>query len=583
MNERNFDPITGQPITDNQQTTSPNAQQPVGQTNLNKQPANPFSQPAQKPANNQNGQPFGQPMNNQNGQPFGQPNNNRNGQPFGQPMNNQNGQPFGQPGNNQFGQPYGQPGNNQFGQPYGQPGNNQFGQPYGQNQYGAFPGQAPKKGLSTAQIIIIAAISVVLIALIAVLVVMSGSRNKNVEPDIPDPIVEDDPTIAASEEASVEDEEEPEKEEPEEDPAPAPAGEASISNFSINGKQYTLPVSINEFLDNGWTYNDPKDALEIVNAKSTEIVRLNFSGKGDSYVLFSVINHSIDAQPVSECMICDASFSDSFVKRTGAEVKMYNDQFQLQVTTTEEVKAALGEPSRSSTDDNSVSFTYRGEGEEAEYKLYTVYRFDNNILTSVDINNRITPSDFEQPEVNTATPDYLSKYEEPSELGDKLLSGNVSIAGKVYNLPVPLSVLKDNGWTYDQISEPLPSMHATIMTVKKGDSRLTVEVLNPLPNAINLDNTIVTSISTYYSKYNNVDVVFPGDIKPGMKKADLDKVLKAKGITNFTYDEKYKVYKINYNSGDKSDYPKEKIEIRLDDEDDTVYSIDADRYGWLLK
>ena len=66
-----------------------------------------------------------------------------------------------------------------------------------------------------------------------------------------------------------------------------------------------------------------------------------------------------------------------------------------------------------------------------------------------------------------------------------------------------------------------------------------------------------------------------------MSKADLEKKLNEKGITNFVYNEKFNTYKIPFDKNDKSEFPKETIELYLNDEKNTISSIDIERYDWL--
>ena len=598
MSDKKFDPITGEPITEDQNNSQTpnqivNTYQPVGNASGQPNQQNSGYTPIQGQQFSGAGQQFnGQPQNQfgGSGQQFGAA-----GQPFnGQPQNQ-----FGAAGQQFNGQPQ-----NQFGagagQQFGGAGAGQFnGQPQFNGQQ--FPGQAPfggagvgqqfpgqKKKMSPALIALIAVGAVAGLVVIGLLGrFLAGGSSSKPSPDEDKPIsyasfeATDEPDVASTE--ATEEKEEEKDTSKETASAVDPSDRtALLSSFSVSGKQYVLPVDINTLLADGWKYDDENDANELVAARSTESVKLTYSEKGDAYVFFSVINHSIDTQPVSKCMICDADFSDRFVKNTGAVIKVCNDQFELQKTTYDEVISLLGDPSNTSQDNNSKTISYKGDGDD-DYKVHAYFYFDNDILTSFDLSNHLTPSDFEQPDVNTDTPDYLGNYKAPSSLGDDLLSGNVSIDGVVYNLPVPYSILKENGWEFDGKADPLPSLHSGFITLKKGEYRLEAEVLNPLPNAVTLDNTIVTKVSAFNTKYHAFEFTLAGDIKPGMTKDDLDKYLSSKGITNFTYDEKYKTYRINYNKDEKSDFPKESIRIGLDDETDVIFSIDAERLGWLVE
>ena len=563
MNQRIYDPITGQPITNNQQ--SYDAAQTIELDKFQSE--------------NRAGQDFNQFY--QQGyqqNPWGQENFS-----FQQPFGNPNGQPFGQgyqqPAMNPYGQSYQQPINNQFGQPmsggYGQPMqvmNSMYGQPYqmnmGQNPYQGY-GQ-PKKNKLTPQSVALGSSIAAVIVLTALFFSTTTSRANPYDQNI---ITKQSPTTTSSQSTPGQTITKS---------TPASVNESAMfSSFSVNGKQYALPMSIDELLANGWTYDDKEDANKTLYAGDCETVKLNYSGKGKDSQYFGVINHSIDAQPLSKCLVYDCDFSDSFVKQTGAEVKFYNDKFTLQKTTVDEVKNELGEPSSTNTSGNSVTLTYRGKGKEDEFNLSATYSFENNVLTFISIRNKTMPADFVQPAVSSKTPDYLGLYKAPLTLGDDLLSGNFTLDGTTYNLPVPYKTLAEQGWTSTGESESVPSMNGVILTLKKGDFNITAKVVNPLPNAVTLDNTIVVFISAFNSTLNPLDLTMAGDIKLGMSKADLESALNAKGIKNFTYNEKFNTYKIPFDQADKSEFPKETIEIYLSDDKNIISSIDIERYDWL--
>ena len=563
MNQRIYDPITGQPITNNQQ--SYDAAQTIEldkfqSENRAGQDFNQFYQQGyqQNPWRQENFS-FQQPFGNQNGQPFGQG--------------------YQQPAMNPYGQSYQQPMNNQFGQPmsggYGQPMqamNSMYGQPYqmnmGQNPYQGY-GQ-PKKNKLTPQSVALGSSIAAVIVLTALFFSTTTSRANPYDQNI---ITKQSPTTTSSQSTPGQTITKS---------TPASVNESAMfSSFSVDGKQYALPMNIDELLANGWTYDDKEDANKTLYAGDCETVKLNYSGKGKDSQYFGVINHSIDAQPLSKCLVYDCDFSDSFVKQTGAEVKFYNDKFTLQKTTVDEVKNELGEPSSTNTSGNSVTLTYRGKGKEDEFNLSATYSFENNVLTFISIRNKTMPADFVQPAVSSKTPDYLGLYKAPLTLGDDLLSGNFTLDGTTYNLPVPYKTLAEQGWTSTGESESVPSMNGVILTLKKGDFNITAKVVNPLPNAVTLDNTIVVFISAFNSTLNPLDLTMAGDIKLGMSKAELESALNAKGIKNFTYNEKFNTYKIPFDQADKSEFPKETIEIYLSDDKNIISSIDIERYDWL--
>jgi len=560
MSDKKFDPITGEPIVNNQDIDNNKTIQ------LDTHPAINRGQSIQPTLWKQNMQ---QNLNNQYGQSMQQN------------LNNQYGQNMQQNLNNQYGQSMQQNLNDQYGQSMQQPINNPYGQQFQQNNLNssyAFQNKKKKSKKITPQSLALgSAIVAVLVLTAFVFTDRSGASGMQ------DPSVAHQNSTPESEQESAKSNTVPPIT-PAKNNNPAPGNEyAMFSSFSINGKQYSLPLTIDELLENGWTYDNKEDANKTLYAGDYDSVQLNFSQKGESYERFGIINHSIDAQPLSKCLICELDFSDYFIKETGADIKFCNDKFVLQKTTLEEVKSELGEPNSTSTSGNSVTLTYRGKDGENEFNLTSTYNFDNNILTYVSMRNKTLPDDFEQPEVSTATPDYLTMYKAPSDLGDDPLSGNFSLDGQTYNLPVPYKTLAEQGWKCDGESESVPSMNGFVITLKKENYTLTAKAINPLPNAVTLENTIVVYISGFNSSVYPYDFTLSGDIKLGMSKDELDKVLNDKGITNFEYNEKFGTYRIPYDKNDKSEYPKETIEIYISEDKNIISSIDIERYGWLAE
>lgn len=493
MNERKYDPITGQPIDDNttpQRNFDPMTGQPLNNNTTPQRNFNPYT---------------GQPLNNIPKSP----------QTFqAMPTNYQN--------------------------------------------PNTAPGQATKKGISPTKVLILCA------AVFGVLMVLLIINISPAKPNKPEDDMPATPTPSAT--ATTEEEAEEIAEETNE-------GIDSVFEFSVNGRHYTLPLDINEFTNGKWSYEFPQDADKIVPGNESEMITLTYNGE---VFYFNVINHSVNSQPVSKCMVYSVSFFNSDAKNANIDIKLYNDKFSFDKTTPDDLKAILGEPLATKTKDDNLYLEYGDE--EHRYSASTSYCFTNNLLSYVDITNRLMPEDFQQPEVHVETPDLVYEYEAPETLGDDMLSGNFSLDGKVYNLPAPLTAFTDNGWTYNQeMYLVVPAMTHDYMSLQKDDISISLRVYNPLPNATTFDHAIVTSV-TSPSEPSNLEFVLPGGIKPGSTINDLENsVLHKYKYIQDTEEPIYATYKIPFDANTSSNYPKEAIEIYIDEETNTVYAIGIDK------
>lgn len=357
----------------------------------------------------------------------------------------------------------------------------------------------------------------------------------------------------------------------------------SISNFSVNGIQYTLPEKVTEFLEHGWELDNPDDTGVIITSNGTYSLTLNFSGAEKCSTKAYVINHSIDSQPLSKCMIYQISFSDEFAKNSGAEITLCKNSFKLTETPPEKVKSVLGKATLAIIEDKSVKYRYEAKPIKDREDLYTTYCFDNDVLSSVTIRNKLKPENFVQPEVTEQTPDFINEYQAPSSLGDDIISGNYSLNGVLYNFPTPLKELTANGWTYDSETEPIaPSRMEKSIKLKNGNSTMEIETYNPLPTATTLDNSIVTRINV--EDESNCELILPGNIEIGLPKKDLFDVVKEHGNPAHLNNARYREYEIYFNISDKSSTPKEYIFLDFGNYDDAqsyISYISLRRYGSL--
>lgn len=127
------------------------------------------------------------------------------------------------------------------------------------------------------------------------------------------------------------------------------------------------------------------------------------------------------------------------------------------------------------------------------------------------------------------TPEFIAGYIAPVELGDNPASGNVEIDGDLYHLPCTITQFMDNGWEIKDAPSELTSNDEEI-TLKKGTKTITLEATWLTEKYNQVEYGLVEVIDSI--GMGSVDVVLPGDIKPGTKIKDAKKVFEEMGIEN---------------------------------------------------
>ena len=361
-----------------------------------------------------------------------------------------------------------------------------------------------------------------------------------------------------------------------------------ISNFTINGTEHTLPEITEDFLGKEWEFCEQQDAEMILYGRCTATVSLNLSGAKDCRTTVSVMNCSMDSHPISKCMIYEIEFPDDFVKRSGAEITLCRNKFKISETNTEQVKSILGVATRVITEEKNTILRYDSKLRKDKNKLRTTFCFNNDVLSSVKIKNKLIPEEYEQLEVKEQAPSFLNEYKAPSELGDDIISGNFSLNGDLYNLPAPLKEFINNGWSYT--SEPDNSIAAQITTripIRKDDSCLFVEIYNPLPTATTIDNSIVVGIfqqndPNYQHGGANFELILPQNIKLGTNREEVFDIVKNLENVDHVYSH-YHEYIISFNtdSQEQQDY----LEIYFNSNDDDEFFVSGfaiERYNTVL-
>lgn len=606
MSEQKFDPMTGQPI--NQANPGgfkfdPMTGQPINQTVTEGTKFDPMT-----------GQPINQTVS--EGTKF---------DPMtGQPVNQQAGTqaPFGAESSMGTQPTYG--GQTYGGQTYGAQ------QSFGGQQPGAFgydPAAIEKANSDKNKKVAFVVLGVLAVAVLALLIVgaiklksfvasnKDDSRQDVVEEVQPDLDVPEEPVQPEkpAEPEVVEDPEvteEPIQEEPEqtpveeagpetpiEEPASEPVEEkpdqavatdragvdaSALFAFQAGDFTYQLPEKVSDFEADGWTFNSEKEASTLIGAGDKEYMYLYYPGT-DTGISVWLTNFSLDAQEARACYVTQIDLSDYDAKEIG-KVTLKNGAVVLGETKEADLLTIYGEPSRVSESSMGNSYYYYDDSTDSDSYTDSYLCFnmsEDGILEILTVSNEAQPESFEQVEVSDEVPDYISQYVAPSSLGTDPFSGNFKLDGVVYNLPVPLKVLEDNGWTYDADADYVVGAgQGYVITIEKLDRKVCIVTSNFAEKATYLKNTMVVSVSVDPDGLFGNGMEFPGDLNANMTETELLAYMTKQNITNYDYYKETGTYTIPFDqTGKDRSQSGNKYQIMTDE--GKISSIDFTCYGWL--
>ncbi|WP_026665419.1 proline-rich domain-containing protein [Butyrivibrio sp. FC2001] len=384
-------------------------------------------------------------------------------------------------------------------------------------------------------------------------------------------------------------EQQPEEQKEEEQPAEQvtvsnnnQVDESSIFSFKVGDASYQLPEKASDFLDDGWIFNKPGDANEMIGTGELFYTYLAYPGGEQPHIMVTITNFSLDAVPAKDGYISSISFNSHDVTAMGQDVTTLGGKVVLGQGGVDDIKAAYGEPGYISESELGDGYFYYDESSSSFTKPSVMINFDeNDNYDGISITNNDQPADFEQVEVSSDAPEYLSKYVAPAELGDDPFSGNFKLDGVVYNLPCPLQVFEDNGWTYDvEHDYSVGAGEGYVVQLKKGDLMLTLNTENFDTKATMLKNTMVIMISSNSTGLFANGIEFPGGFTASWSEQQLVDWIDSHNISNYEKRSSTGVYSIPFDQpGNGKSKGVGKYEIYT--EDGQIDFLHFRCYGWL--
>lgn len=268
--------------------------------------------------------------------------------------------------------------------------------------------------------------------------------------------------------------------------------EASWADFqiTIDEEVYILPMLYEEFAAYGWNLKEEEDAGDMLEPYSYSLYSFE---KDDMTITAYVLNLGINTMPIEECIVAGISIDDYYWSVLDTSVELPCGVL-LGESTLEDIEAAYGTPTEIYEGTLYTQYTYEEDyNQEIELQVF----LESGVLEDIRIENFIEPDGFEEGEMSTEVPQSILAYTEPDSLSSDLSAYEIEIDGDCYELPVPVSVLLEDGWELDgEDSDSLiVAKYFGWVTLRKNNQSFSAIVTNDADYATTPENCWLEELS----------------------------------------------------------------------------------------
>lgn len=293
--------------------------------------------------------------------------------------------------------------------------------------------------------------------------------------------------------------------------------------IQIDGQVYQFPMMFADFEAMGWT-TDEAEELEL---QPNEYSMICFT-KDDVKCTVFVLNLGMNNAMAAECIVGGISI-DNFDWELGTGTVALPGGIERGQSDVAAIEAAYGKPSDTYEGDLYTQLTY-----ETDYNSsveMSVYK-ESGVLEDIEVRNFVEPEGFEAGEVSEEVPDAVAAYTKPEALSENPEDYQIELDGQVYALPVPVSVLAEDGWKIDEDDSDscIKAGYYGWVTLRKGGQEIREIAVNPESYAAIPENCWIEELTA--GGYTlDAEGVLPGGIYTGMAEADFVRILDDAGVS----------------------------------------------------
>ncbi len=292
--------------------------------------------------------------------------------------------------------------------------------------------------------------------------------------------------------------------------------------ININGAVYQVPMPVEEIINSGWAFGAGEDSDKVLAKEETADTYL--VSKDGAVMYATLINFNSADTALNKCYVSRlrVDYTDNLLINI-----FMTGNLSLGRATREQVEKLIGESSDVVELVAGTVVTYKNSDKA---KAILTYNKKTKVLEGIEYINSKKPYNYQETTVPPTTNEFGStEVTTPQELGKDITSGIVQIQGDIYRLPIKVSEFLNNGWeiTFKEDRAIIYAGEHLFGTLTKDDITITgVDVFNSSKEEKLIRNCEVIAVSS--SPDDKYEVVFPGNLKVGMKDAEFKGIIQGK-------------------------------------------------------
>ncbi len=311
---------------------------------------------------------------------------------------------------------------------------------------------------------------------------------------------------------------------------------------SVNGTVLQFPTTFDKLAPLGLENDDDPTTIEL-SPNSYGSVYMKY-GKGK--IIVECANLDINTLTADKCIVTGITLENMWLEDETIDAELPGG-IKYGESTLDDITTAWGPASDTYEGDLYTKLTY-----ETDIYSSVEVQIDKETgkLNSIDIQNIKEPEDMEKGEVNNEVPASIANYQRLAALSTDLMAYEIQIQDKAYKLPVPVSVLIEDGWQLldDGTDTVLPGKSFGWVNLMKDNQKMHVIARNYEADATVPQNGWIEEV-TMGLQDANLEATLPGGIKVGMTKDECEKILKDSGVEYETDDSSSDFIHYSYGDG----------------------------------
>lgn len=297
--------------------------------------------------------------------------------------------------------------------------------------------------------------------------------------------------------------------------------------LALNGKTIKLPLYYDDFVKSGWSLSKA-DKNKTLKARQYGVFEIELEGAKMGAYFVNFKDEEIDIKKTAVCGVV-SEWDETAVVELSKSVKLGSSKKA-------DIIKKFGKPTTQTSDEISYSF-----GEKAEIIL----TIKNGVVFKIDAKNIADPLYLNASE---KVPRIVKDYKAPKELSTKLSDFTFYLYGKTYTMPLPVSVLIENGWILaaktDDFILPGETYEGAVKLTTLNRT-LTFDVKNLADYPTTAQNCFITAIESKYDM--KLDMVLgvswvrvggsESSITSIFEKKDFSKIKKTSKKTEYIYED----------------------------------------------